>query len=177
LGLLKALEGDADFDVRLSAAVALGEIDSERAIPGLLKALEDTAEDLVSYHAAEALVRIGSEQAIPELIKVLNHDDPIVQDYAANALGRIGSETTIPWLLKAIENGDSNLSNEAVEAFEKIKGHYAAYALPHLLSNITSSQSVHESFRALSAIQSNCQFYNYDIAQLKLEPLRNNHVG
>jgi HEAT repeat protein len=103
--LLKALEHE-DFDVRRSAADALGRIGSEQVISGLLRALEH--EDFgVRRSAVDALGRIGSEQVISGLLKALDDDDSEVRGQVAAALGRIGSEQAILGLLKAV-NGCMN---------------------------------------------------------------------
>jgi HEAT repeat protein len=61
--------GDKDGQVRIAAALALGELRAESAIPDLTKALDDSAE--VSFAAAKALTQLGDPTGREVLIAVL----------------------------------------------------------------------------------------------------------
>jgi len=86
---------DADEDIRMAAAQALGKIGNSAAaaavIPGLIEALKDS-DRLARYNAAEALGRIGprTDGVIPALVRVMRDMDPTVRDAASGALERIG---------------------------------------------------------------------------------------
>jgi HEAT repeat protein len=62
--------GDKDAQVRMAAALALGELKAESAVPDLTKALDDSAE--VSFAAAKALTQLGDPAGREVLIAVLN---------------------------------------------------------------------------------------------------------
>ncbi|WP_255449117.1 HEAT repeat domain-containing protein [Anabaena sp. YBS01] len=68
--------------MRSSAAVALGIIGTEVAIPGLLELLKDS-ESNVRSSAVNALVRIGTEAAIPGLLELLKDSESNVRSSAA----------------------------------------------------------------------------------------------
>ena len=162
-GLLAILE-HKDFGVRRNAAEVLGKLGSEAAIPDLLATLEDE-EYWVREKAAEALGNLGSEAAIPGLLVTLEDDD--FEDFgvhmnAVEVSGNLNSEAAIPDLLAALEDGDSNAWRRAAHALENFKDDRAAHILPHLLTLI-STHSGKDAFLALTAIQANCKFYNYDI--------------
>jgi len=92
-----------ESDVRGSAADALGEIGSEKAIEPLINALTTDNESEVRGSAASALGSIGSEKAIEPLINALSTaNDSIVSLSAAFALGGIGSEKAIEPLINAL---------------------------------------------------------------------------
>ena len=61
-----------------SAAGALGEIGSEKAVDALIKALNDQ-DSYVRSTAADALGKIGSEKAIDALVNALNDQDLYVR--------------------------------------------------------------------------------------------------
>jgi HEAT repeat protein len=63
---------DKDSQVRVAAALALGELRGQSAIPDLTKALDDSAE--VSFAAAQSLTQLGDPAGREVLIAVLNGD-------------------------------------------------------------------------------------------------------
>ena len=166
-GLLHALT-DKDSDVRWSAVEALGKIGSPEAIPGLLHALTDK-DYCVRRSAVEALGKIGSPEAIPGLLQTLEHEDSDVRESAVEALGKIGSPEAIPGLLHALTDKDSDVRWSAFEALGQIKQDNAPQSLPDLLALIPKSRE--EVLWAISDIQQNCQFYNYEIFRKPLPPV------
>ena len=153
-------------------------------VPHLLKALESPDKDL-RCGAAEALGKMVSAGVIPGsfkliecgLLKLVTDSCSSVRGSVAEALGKIGSVEGIPGLFKLIEDLECyededecfHVRSSAAEALGKFKGDRAAYILPKLL-NLIPTHSGEEAFRAVQAIQANCQFYNYAIAQWKLAP-------
>ncbi len=125
--LLAALLNE-DAQLRSSAAEALGEIGSERAVEPLLSALKD-AEAEVRWSAAEALGEIGSERAVEPLLSALKEGDEGVRSSAAVALGEISGslaevvlelalaswrdeQSRSPELLEVIKTADRNLRRQ-----------------------------------------------------------------
>jgi vesicle coat complex subunit len=154
---------DSNSLVRGSAAVALGNIGLETAIPSLLQLVEHPDID-VRWSAAKALGKIGSETAIDALLKLVEDADSLVRRSAVQALGKIGSETAIDALLKLVEHPDIDVRGRAAEALGKIakKDTGAPQYLPHLLSLIPT-RSGEAALSVILAIQENCKFYNYEI--------------
>ena len=111
------------------------------------------------------------------LLKLVTDSCSSVCGSVAEVLGKIGSVEGIPGLFKLIEDLECyededecfHVRSSAAEALGKFKGDRAAYILPKLL-NLIPTHSGEEAFRAVQAIQANCQFYNYAIAQWKLAP-------
>ncbi len=121
--LLELLEGP-NPDLRMQAALALGEQGDERAVDGLMKALNDedtnvryhviealgklksekvvdaladlaeATDFFLSYAALEALTKIGSPRVVPRLVPLLN--DPLLSEPTINLLGQVGDESVIP---------------------------------------------------------------------------------
>jgi HEAT repeat protein len=158
-GLLQAIE-DEDYSVRERAAEALGKLGAKATIPRLLRALKHNNSD-VRRSATEALGKLASEVAIPGLLQALNDEDYNVRRSSIEALGKLGAEAAIPNLLRAIDE-DSSLRWSVAEALGNFKDDRAAHILPNLLTLIPT-ESGQDAFSALTAIQANCKFYNYDI--------------
>ncbi|WP_413199868.1 HEAT repeat domain-containing protein, partial [Nostoc piscinale] len=83
---------DPETRVRSSAANALGNINSEKAITDLLKLLKDS-EFIMRSSAANALGNIGAEAAITDLLELLKDSESDVRSKAADALDKIDKKT------------------------------------------------------------------------------------
>ncbi|MBA7597586.1 hypothetical protein ES703_04590 [subsurface metagenome] len=83
-GLIKALEHEA-YDIRVEAAMALGEIGDARAVEPLIQALKDKDRD-VRASAAVTLWEIGDERAVAPLTKALKDEYELVRKIAKDAL-------------------------------------------------------------------------------------------
>ena len=129
--LIKVLQDDVDVDVRSSAAVALGNIGHQTAVPALIKALEP--DEYVRYFASEALGRIG-EPAVPNLIVALKHTHHDVRRAAASSLGDVGPDAraAVPDLSVALKDEHWEVRKAAVDALRKI-GPDAEAAVPALI--------------------------------------------
>ncbi len=102
--LAKALK-DKNSNVRWQAALALGEIKSEKAIRGLIEAIKD--EDwMVRNEAAVSLAKINSEKALEPLLKALNDKNCDVRKQAAWILGEMKSEKAMDSLIEALNDRD-----------------------------------------------------------------------
>jgi ribosome assembly protein YihI (activator of Der GTPase) len=167
------LLADEYAEVRRSAAKALGILRAEQAISELSKALKDT-DSRVRKNVAEALGRIGAEQTIPVLLETLKDKDSDVRLSTAITLGQLGSEHAIPELLDALQDKSFFRRYSVADSIENINNVSIARILPHLIELIPTP-SGGAAFSAMSVIQSNCKFYNYNIAQLPPPKLSNEH--
>lgn len=153
---------------QVSVSIALGEIGTEQAIAPLLQALKDSDSDIdTRICAAMGLGKLGGEQAIPLLLRALDDPDEYMVACAASTLGEIGSEETIEPLRQALKRSDygSVLSDTIVFALGEIVG-------AKLLAELWQWHLEFPMYKqAIAAIQANCQFYNYEIAQWKPKPL------
>jgi HEAT repeat protein len=162
--LIESLKDD-DFDVRETAANALGRIGGERAIEHLIPLLNDDDSDVretaanvlggiggervieylipllnddeyyVIWGAANALGRIGGERVIEYLIPLLKDNECEVRETAANALGRIGDEGAIEHLIPLLKDDNSGVKREVADAFGEIGGEKAIEYLVPLLND------------------------------------------
>lgn len=94
---------DSDVELRIYAALALGERQDPRAIPGLIGALED-ADVNVRYHAIEALGHLRAAAAADVLLEIAESRDFFLAFPALEALRRIGDPTIAPALVPLLED-------------------------------------------------------------------------
>lgn len=100
--LVDFLHGD-DTDLRIQAALALGEQRDARATPALLGALED-ADSNVRYHAIEALGKLRAREATDALAGVAETRDFFLAFPALDALTRIGDGSIAPRVVPLLED-------------------------------------------------------------------------
>ena len=126
---LMPLLKDPEFDVRKSAAEALGKIGSEEVIPHVIPLLKDS-DPSVREFAAGALGEIGSEEAISNLIELLRDPDPNVRKAAAQALGEIRSEEAVSHLFPLLKDSELDVRRSAAGALGEIG---SEQVIPHLI--------------------------------------------
>jgi HEAT repeat protein len=123
--LLKALR-HKNGDVRIGAAVALGEMDPPAiaAVPDLVKALEDQAV-LVRRDAADSIGKMGraAAAAVPALVKALADREADVRAAAAASLGEMGDKAfgAAPALIKLLRDSDRSVRQNAARSLGTLK--------------------------------------------------------
>ena len=101
--LLEEIEPDEDDWTPFWAAIVLGEMRSEDAIPCLVKLLDLPEGDLLSEAAVESLAKIGMP-ALPALMEFAGKARSWeARHYAYSAIGLIPSEESLRFLLAAID--------------------------------------------------------------------------
>lgn len=100
--LVEFLNGD-DADLRMQAALALGEQRDVRAAPALIAALED-ADANVRYHAIEALGKLRAPEAAEALAGMAETRDFFLAFPALDALTRIGDASVAPRVVPLLED-------------------------------------------------------------------------
>lgn len=128
--LVEFLRGD-DADLRMQAALTLGEQKDARAIPALLAALEDENTN-VRYHAVEALGKLKAGEAVEPLLKIAETRDFFLSFVALDALRQIADETAAPRLLPLLS--DDFLHEAAVETLGAIGNEEIVSPLVNLLN-------------------------------------------
>jgi HEAT repeat protein len=119
---------------------------------------------------ADAVGALKDKRACQILKDALLDADPSVRISAITALSQIGCQDVSLNFLVMLRDSDLLVRSIAGSALGKSKG--AEVTLPELLEMLCSG-SGNEAFEAILSIQANCQFYNYEIAQWKLEPAKN----
>jgi HEAT repeat protein len=113
------LLSETDSAVRREAALLLGAIADERAIPHLVRALgEWEGKDLAS--AWGCLQTIGPQGAIGHLEAALRDGDPPLRVLAARALGKSEDATAIPALHAATHDPEPRVREAAESALRRL---------------------------------------------------------
>ncbi|HEX8736481.1 MAG TPA: HEAT repeat domain-containing protein [Pyrinomonadaceae bacterium] len=128
--LVEFLRGD-DADLRMQAALTLGEQKDARAIPALLAALEDENTN-VRYHAIEALGKLKASEAVEPLLKIAETRDFFLSFVALDALRQCAGETAAPRILPLLN--DDFLHEAAIATLGAIGNEEAAAPLVNLLN-------------------------------------------
>jgi HEAT repeat protein len=138
---LRAMAGDPDPLVRVSAIEALGECAERDSFEMVATSLSDS-QPAVRKAAARALAQIDSARALDTLIHALNDDDQSVRAALAAALGQIGEAALAP-VAAALEN--PSYEDGALLALEHLPAHKAAPALrAHAQRTVQTALGYHE---------------------------------
>ncbi|MCI0387473.1 MAG: TIR domain-containing protein [Acidobacteria bacterium] len=125
LSVAARLDSNNNSSVRHSAALALGDIGSERAVDALLKALLEDRDHEVRQSAAGALGNIGSERVVDALLKALLKDQKSYgREIAVKALGSLAAEKVeifVAGLILAFGSEKRSVQRKAAKAV----GYYA----------------------------------------------------
>src|SRR5262249_44136469 len=120
---------DPSYQVRASAAWALGALRSRAAVPPLIKAIDDK-EGYVGGQAVHALGWIGDRRASNKLIKLVSTRHDLANE-ACRALGAIKEERAISVLVNVLGIDHSHcFATEGIGALAL--GDNAADALAHI---------------------------------------------
>ncbi|HEX6622602.1 MAG TPA: sister chromatid cohesion protein PDS5, partial [Pyrinomonadaceae bacterium] len=122
---------DEDADLRMQAALALGEQRDVRATPALLGALGD-ADTNVRYHAIEALGKLRAAEAADSLASVAETRDFFLAFPALDALTRIGDARVAPRVVPLLE--DELLREAAADVLGRLGDEEAVAPLAALLN-------------------------------------------
>lgn len=128
---LAALLREPDTDLRIQAALALGERQTQGAVDALIGALQDPDVN-VRYHAVEALGRMRAPDAVDSLADVAEGDDFFLSFAATDALGRIGDPRVAPRLVPLLRRGD--VAESAADALGKLGGAEVVRPLVEMLN-------------------------------------------
>ena len=122
---------EGDPDLRMQAALALGEQRDERAAPALLGALGD-ADINVRYHAIEALGKLRAAEAADALVGIAEARDFFLAFPALDALTLIGEPRAAPRLVPLL--GDEFLREAAAAALGRLGDEETVAPLAALLN-------------------------------------------
>jgi HEAT repeat protein len=117
VGPLNQLLDDDDANLRIQAALILGERRDRRAIPVLIAHLSDVDAN-VRFHVIEALGRVRAVEAADALVAIAEQRDFFLSFPAIQALTRVGSAAVAPRLVPLL--ADDMLRAPAIEALGAI---------------------------------------------------------
>ena len=92
-----------DADLRMQAALALGEQGDARAVAALSDALHDEDTN-VRYHAIEALGKLKAAGAVDALVEIAESRDFFLTFAALDALTKIGDARIVPGIMPLLED-------------------------------------------------------------------------
>src|ERR1044072_2659785 len=118
-------------DLRMQAALALGEQQDARATDALIQALNDEDTN-VRYHAVEALGKLKAANAVDALVEIAESKDFFLTFAALDALTRIGDARIVPRIMPLLE--DELLSTPAVNLLGHLGDESAVAPLTALLN-------------------------------------------
>jgi HEAT repeat protein len=100
---LIGLRDDDDAEVRMYAAMALGDVRDRRATAALIGLLDDKDVN-VRYHAIEALSKLKASEAVDALADIANSGEFFLAFPAIDALSAIGDSRVAPRLVPLLDN-------------------------------------------------------------------------
>ena len=91
--------------VQSAAALALGGIGDQGALPVLQKQIKDSDNEQIRSNCAIALGKIGAQESVPYLLNKMGDTKAGVKSSAALALGKMKEPTALPPFLEILESG------------------------------------------------------------------------
>jgi HEAT repeat protein len=117
--LLDALK-NPDENIQSKAAIKLGMVRDERAIPFLLNTLKHS-NSAIRFRAMKALAEIG-EHVVPALTTALGEEDSRFRLAAIQTLGYMKNAKAVDPLITALENKDQKVRQVASKALKRLTG-------------------------------------------------------
>ena len=128
--LVELLRG-SDPDLRMQAALALGEQQDVRAVNALIEALQDDDAN-VRYHAIEALGKLAAVEAVNPLVEIAESKDFFLSFPALDALSKIADVRIAPRIVPLLE--DDLLREPAINLLGQLGDDAAAASLAAILN-------------------------------------------
>ena len=139
IGPMIACLSDDDVNLRIQAALILGERRDRRAVPALLAALSDPDSN-VQFHAIEALGSLDATEAVEPLLRIAEQRDFFLSFPAIQMLARLGDASVAPRLVPLLT--DDLLRIPAVEALGALADEAVVPALAALLNDASAPTEV-----------------------------------
>jgi HEAT repeat protein len=129
---LIALLEDADPNLRMHAALALGQLRGNGDVPALIGALDD-ADDNVRFHAIEALGSLAAPEAVEALAEIAASGNFFLAFAAIDALGKCDDGRVAPRLCGMLS--DETLRRAVVDTLATVGDEDCVAPLVALLNN------------------------------------------
>ena len=123
---------NSNADLRMQAALALGEQQDARATDALVQALNDEDTN-VRYHAVEALGKLKAADAVDALVEIAESKDFFLTFAALDALTKIGDTRIVPRIMPLLE--DELLSIPAINLLGQLGDESTVAPLTALLND------------------------------------------
>ena len=128
-----------DLDLRLQAALILGERGDTRVVPALIDTLADPDENL-RFHAIEALGKLKAVAAVDALAAIAESGDFFLAFPALEALAQIGDASVAPRLAPLLK--DELLRGSVADAFGRLGDEDVVAPLTQLLNEAMAPTEV-----------------------------------
>ncbi len=161
--LIKIVENEETLP-RAASASALGLLGDKSACQALLKAVK-CEEPETRKNAIEALIKLGCQEAKSAFFRALKDPNTFVRSAAIEALGVIQYKEAIPELINLLEEDDEFVESSIYKALRQFPDDTASEYLLSLVELIETDIG-EKALYAIDSIQSRCQFYNYEMAQI-----------
>ncbi|HVH58152.1 MAG TPA: HEAT repeat domain-containing protein [Vicinamibacterales bacterium] len=158
--LSQLLQND-DVDLRMQAALALGEQHHPAAVPPLLSALDDPDTN-VRFHAIEALGRLRADSAVDRLIAIAASGDFFLGFAALEALALIGDSRIAPRLVEML--AVEEFRDAAADALSRLGDERAIVPLVDMLNH--SEAAAAPIARAIAAIGTRLASEELDVSSV-----------
>jgi HEAT repeat protein len=153
LPALVTLTRDADAEVRMYAALALGDLGNHWAIPAISALLSD--QDInVRYHAIEALAKLKATEAVDQLAAIAESQEFFLAFPALEALAAIGEPRVSSRLVPLLQN--ETLQSATIEALGQLGDETLIQPLSALMdrgdlitSIVTAIANIHDRYDAV----------------------------
>lgn len=122
---------DSDPDLRMQAALALGEQRDQRAVKPLVEALNDPDTN-VRFHAIEGLGKLRAIDAAEALAEIAESQDFFLGFPALDALKQIGSSAVAPRLISLLSS--ETLREPAAETLAELGDENVVFPLAEMLN-------------------------------------------
>lgn len=136
---LAALLREPDADLRIQAALALGDRQTQGAVDALIGALQDPDVN-VRYHAIEALGRMRAPDAVDALCDIAEGEDFFLVFPAIDALGRIRDPRIAPRLVPLLRRAD--VAESVADALGELGGADAVRPLVEVLNDAGPAEPI-----------------------------------
>lgn len=158
---LTELLREADADLRIQAALALGEQSHPAAVAPLLAALQDPDVN-VRFHAIESLGRLRAPIAVEPLLAIAESGDFFLGFAALESLAAIGDARVAPRIVRLVEN--EGFRDAAVRALSRLGNERAVAPLVAVLNDAPDAALA--VLQALAAIGGRLAHEGLDVSPL-----------
>lgn len=158
---LAGLLGDDDVDLRIQAALALGDQHDATAVDALIGALQDPDTN-VRFHAIESLGRLRADAAVEPLVEIIERRDFFLAFAALDAVALINDSRIAPRLVPLLEdeglrpavaNALRSLADDrVVDALVDVLNRTAAAALPVVAALVAISERCEKQSRSAAHV-------------------------
>ena len=137
------IEATRDETIDYQAAISLGQIGDQKAVPALRNMLERCSnKPFPCLFAAYGLAMLSDNKGLKVVIETLNNHQErwTIRRHAIDALGKLGANEAVPYLIAALKDEHPNIRVSATRALGAIGDLSALPALKQALGDKTETK-------------------------------------